>query len=81
MELKSPPVWVDHFQVDHDHGCCSAFKSCHNCWRGLLIARCHRVRGFADDDEDLLMDTARYVQHPHVALPDLCESTLSAWSK
>lgn len=31
--------------VDHDHACCSGYKSCGQCVRGLLHASCNKLLG------------------------------------
>jgi hypothetical protein len=40
--------------VDHDHACCAALKSCGKCVRGLLCGRCNKVLGMLEQEPHLL---------------------------
>jgi hypothetical protein len=48
--------------VDHNHKCCSTRKTCGNCVRGLLCARCNKALGLFQDDEDILLKAIKYLQ-------------------
>ena len=48
--------------VDHDHRCCPDYqKTCGQCNRGLVCARCNMVLGLVRDDEQLLRQLADYL--------------------
>lgn len=50
------------WHVDHDHACCSGFKSCGKCVRGLLCARCNVALGMCDDSPDRVRALLRYAE-------------------
>lgn len=52
--------------VDHDHSCCPGEKTCGNCIRGLLCARCNTAIGLMDDDVDLLLQSILYLRSTNV---------------
>jgi hypothetical protein len=48
--------------VDHDHECCSGYKSCGKCVRGLIHRRCNFVLGYAEDAPDRIRQAIEYLQ-------------------
>lgn len=49
--------------VDHDHACCpTPMRSCGNCNRGLLCARCNKILGMVGDDISLLAKSIIYLK-------------------
>lgn len=49
--------------VDHDHACCSGMvKSCGNCVRGVLCARCNIGLGSFRDNPEYLRAAALYLE-------------------
>jgi len=51
-----------HFDVDHDHSCCSGYKSCGKCVRGLICFNCNSVLGHSKDRVDILEKTINYIK-------------------
>lgn len=49
--------WV----TDHDHSCCSGIRSCGNCVRGILCARCNFMLGNARDSVSTLISAINYL--------------------
>lgn len=50
------------WHIDHDHHCCPPSKrSCGNCVRGILCAKCNMMLGKAGDDPEILINAARYL--------------------
>ncbi len=47
--------------IDHDHVCCSGYKACGKCVRGLLCAGCNRGLGCFEDNRHLLLAAAEYL--------------------
>jgi hypothetical protein len=47
--------------VDHDHACCAGHKSCGQCVRGLLCARCNVGLGAFQDNPDRMVAAAAYL--------------------
>jgi recombination endonuclease VII len=60
--LKPKSDEVKRLAVDHDHGCCPGYKSCGNCIRGLLCARCNVMEGMSTIDSlwGMLLYLERY---------------------
>lgn len=56
--------FVDTPNVDHDHDCCSGWKSCGACVRGLLCKGCNAALGIFKDDIAILRSAITYLQHP-----------------
>jgi hypothetical protein len=52
---------MDSPEIDHDHSCCSASKSCGNCTRGLLCRDCNRTLGWCRDNPERLLAAAAYL--------------------
>lgn len=48
-------------QIDHDHSCCDGPRTCGQCVRTALCARCNRTLGGVGDDIDLLMSMVTYL--------------------
>ena len=48
--------------VDHDHACCSGWKSCGACIRGLLCRACNRALGILEDDVARVRRAAAYLE-------------------
>ena len=49
------------WHVDHDHSCCDRPRSCGECVRGLLCARCNPMIGMAKDDPQILQQAVNYL--------------------
>lgn len=49
------------FHVDHDHRCCSGTRTCGDCVRGLLCARCNTGLGYFNDSSIALARASDYV--------------------
>jgi hypothetical protein len=49
-------------EFDHDHACCSGYKSCGKCVRGVLCSKCNRVLGLVGDNPDRLAVLAKYLR-------------------
>ena len=47
--------------IDHDHSCCSGYRSCGKCVRGLLCKNCNSMLGYAKDSSDVLIKAAEYI--------------------
>jgi len=47
--------------VDHDHSCCSGYKSCGKCIRGLLCSKCNTALGLLEDDPKVISTLHEYV--------------------
>lgn len=47
--------------IDHDHACCPGGKSCGQCVRALLCAKCNFILGHANDDAARLRAAADYL--------------------
>lgn len=54
-----------YFDVDHDHSCCSGYKSCGNCVRGLICFNCNSVLGHSKDSINILEKTITYIKKYH----------------
>lgn len=52
---------VRRLSVDHDHGCCRGRRSCGDCVRSLLCARCNTVLGLVRDDQETLTALSSYL--------------------
>ena len=50
--------WV----VDHDHSCCSGFKSCGECVRAVLCHSCNVALGHFREDPEVLRSALRYLE-------------------
>lgn len=50
------------FHVDHDHSCCSSYKSCGACVRDLLCNLCNYALGNMHDDPARLRAAAEYLE-------------------
>lgn len=48
--------------VDHDHSCCPGRRSCGECIRGLLCAKCNHLLGNARDSTDVLLKAIEYLE-------------------
>ena len=48
--------------IDHDHSCCPGNKSCGECVRALLCARCNFAIGHMGDSPDMLRRAADYLE-------------------
>lgn len=53
--------------IDHDHRCCPSHRInserlCGQCFRGVLCDRCNKGLGVFDDDPELLLAAAHYLQ-------------------
>lgn len=57
--------------VDHDHLCCSGYKSCGKCLRGLLCQYCNTGLGFFKDDLVRLKSALVYLESGYVSNKDL----------
>lgn len=47
--------------VDHNHSCCPGRKSCGNCLRGILCAKCNLTLGQVNDDPAVLQSMIDYL--------------------
>jgi len=47
--------------IDHDHKCCSGYRSCGKCIRALLCMRCNSVLGLVDENPEILRDLLTYL--------------------
>lgn len=57
------PSTIRNLSVDHDHRCCPDHKkSCGRCVRGLLCDRCNQVIGLLDDNPELAVSVASYLE-------------------
>lgn len=65
--LCENPMIREQANVDHDHRCCPAGKSCPYCRRGLACSRCNVLIGGAGDDPDLLEKIAGNLRSALVA--------------
>lgn len=48
--------------VDHDHHCCEANRSCDKCRRGLLCSNCNRGLGMFRDSIERLLKAVEYLK-------------------
>lgn len=48
--------------VDHDHACCPSTKTCGNCIRGILCAKCNKALGLFKDDIETLKAAIEYLK-------------------
>ncbi|WP_184720997.1 endonuclease VII domain-containing protein [Streptosporangium saharense] len=69
---KTPKENGRALSVDHDHSCCpELLGSCGNCVRALLCSRCNSGIGFFDDNHELILKAAAYLQgHQHKGVRD-----------
>lgn len=47
--------------VDHDHNCCPGKRSCGSCIRGILCTGCNQGLGRFNDNHELLLRAAEYL--------------------
>jgi hypothetical protein len=57
----SGKIGGDKFNIDHDHTCCAANKSCGKCIRGILCGSCNMGLGSMKDNSNLLRLAANYL--------------------
>lgn len=58
----SPGESVANWNVDHDHSCCPAKRSCGRCVRGLVCTRCNLILGLAGDSVPVLERLIAYLK-------------------
>jgi hypothetical protein len=60
---KRPPqvFGVRYLDIDHDHRCCPGVYSCGKCVRGLVCIACNRALGLFQDDIQVLISAAKYL--------------------
>ena len=63
---RDKPISRKHFDVDHDHKCCSGSNSCGVCIRGLLCQMCNKMLGNAKDDVDILRAAIKYLEDTRI---------------
>ena len=51
-----------YFDVDHNHFCCSGYRSCGKCVRGLICFNCNSVLGHSKERIDILEKTVKYIK-------------------
>lgn len=56
------------FDIDHDHSCCPANKSCGKCIRGLLCAPCNKGIGLLGDSVARISDAVDYLKRTSARL-------------
>lgn len=56
-----PPKPNRRLCVDHDHRCCSGYKSCGKCIRGLLCDDCNHMLGSGKDSVIILQKAIEYL--------------------
>lgn len=47
--------------IDHDHNCCEASRSCGKCVRGVLCHHCNSALGLLKDDKEKILNLLKYV--------------------
>lgn len=52
----------ERLHVDHDHNCCTGYKSCGDCIRGLLCGVCNRSLGGFKDNIQALESAVDYLR-------------------
>lgn len=67
------------WHVDHDHACCpDKDKTCGNCIRSILCARCNQVLGMVQEDQSVLYYLIQYIARNQNITPereDQCPNT------
>jgi hypothetical protein len=48
--------------IDHDHNCCSGYRSCGKCVRGILCNQCNTALGLLKDSKDTLRNLIEYLE-------------------
>lgn len=52
----------DDCHIDHDHNCCSGYRSCGKCVRGLLCNSCNLMLGMVKDSASRLRSAVAYLE-------------------
>lgn len=61
---RKPDPGPRRWNVDHDHSCCPAGRSCGRCVRGLLCHSCNVALGHLRDDISVLKSAIAYLEGP-----------------
>lgn len=48
--------------IDHDHHCCSSYKTCGKCVRDIICHRCNKVLGFVNENIKVLQNIISYLE-------------------
>lgn len=59
VSVLRPPLLV----IDHDHSCCSGYRSCGSCIRARICNSCNTALGYMQDDPERLRRAADYIEH------------------